>query len=238
MSWWGFGWGYPLGYRKPVSVRKSGRKAPKNCPRCGRRMVTHIVYYQCPGCGYQEHLPGAKPHRDIQPVDSLQERLEEQIEEAERSGDVRASDFALAVVPPEMAREFRLLVGLGWLLLATLVIAWGAQIWMDSAYVIDADFKTCWGLVLAAGIYLAVALIHTARTLKQIGIVVAIVLIPLCIVAHLLITPEMRAKALVGSYEPLMAVIVWLQLNLFLAGAVYCAWLAWYLIRERRLQGW
>jgi len=214
------------------------RAAPKNCPRCGRRMVTRTIYYECPGCGYTEQAPSTRPHRDTQPVDNLQHRLEEQIEEARHTDDPAERDFALAAVAPEMEREYRWLFTVGIVVYALVLFPWGMHIWTGMAGADYEPFRLGLGLIAAGALLLCIALMHPARVAKQLGIAVAGLLIPLQLAMPYLIPPEAIAVIL-GKwphFDDYAAAFV--AARIFYVAAVYCAWLAWYLIRERRLQGW
>jgi ribosomal protein L37AE/L43A len=235
MPWWGFGWGR---YRRPVTFEEKGRKAPKNCPRCGRRMVTRTVYYECPGCGYTENAPTTRPHRDVQPVDNLQHRLEEQIEEARHADEPAEREFALAAVAPEMAREYSWLCRIGAVLALFVVGFWGLMIWTGVVADLDELFVMCWQAIMLGTAILALALFHSARFLKQLGIVVALLMIPLLVYAHALIMGTMETANQGNKLDLYDSIGQVVAVHSYIIAAVYCTWLAWYLIRERRLQGW
>lgn len=227
-----------LRYRGIWTARDRQRRAPKNCPRCGRRMLTRTIYYECPGCGYHEHLPTATPHRDIQPVDNLAYKHGEQWEAERVADDSAAREFALAAVPPELAREYRWLFIVGAVVYLFVFFPWGMHIWTGMPGADNVPFRLSLGLMAAGVLLLCVALIHPARLAKQIGIAVACLLIPLQIAFPYLIPPAALAVTMGNRphFEDYAALFI--LTKEFYVCAAFCAWVAWYLVRERRLQGW
>lgn len=214
-------------------IRDEPRKAPKNCPHCGRRMVTRTIYYECQGCGHTENLPHTRPNRDSQPVD----RLHADIKTSKVQDRLRDGAFAIVVVPVEMASEYCWLYRAGWILVMFVLGFWGISIWMGIIANLDELFVTCWRVIALGAALIALALFHSSRFLKQLGIVVALILIPILIYTHQLALGMWIA----GNQGSPIQFVDWLgrafAVHVFIAAAVYCAWLAWFLIRERRLQG-
>ena len=214
-------------------VRDDLRKAPKNCPRCGRRMVTRTIYYECQGCGHTENLPRTRPNRDTQPVDNLAAGRQQK----DLAADAWDSEFALVVVPPTMATEFRWLCRIGAILVLFVIGFWGLMLWTGVVADLDEQFVMCWQVSLLGAIILALALLHSARFLKQLGIVVTLAMIPVLIYAHTLISNALNVGSRNKPPDLMELFGHALAVHSYIAAVVYCAWLAWYLIRERRLQG-
>ncbi|GEM_PF-2154645 len=197
-------------------------------------MITHAIYYECPGCGHTENAPRTGLKRDVQPVDNLAESRRRK----EPPGDAWDSEFALAVVPPAMATEFRWLCIVGSCAVLLSVVPWGLFIWTGVVADLDELFVMCWQISVLGFVILALALLHPARFMKQLGIVAAVLMIPVCIYGDVLISGMINAQTANQRTDIIDAVGNGIAAHTFVAAAVYCVWLAWYLIRERRLQGW
>jgi hypothetical protein len=213
----------------PSEWRRLG-KAPKNCPKCGKRMVTRTVYYECRGCGYVQNTPRAKRRKDIQPVDGLTPALDRGISSGAESWQ---SEFALATVPTQMATEFRWLCGTGFTLFYFLLLGWGGFIWIGSADHEMGLFKALWSMCILGQLMLCVVLFHSARMLKQVGIVLALILAVLLVVTGYQVPQGLIAPWDNTSNYSDMAEN-WLFLKIFFVAAAHCVWIAFFLERERR----